>query len=140
MLDFASRVVYAIGYDASASTGSRKLGLLGSQTGNHESLMQNTRSRSVANTKLGTAVKSVEKKTMSRSGHLLRMSAARLPNTVPHTSATPIAMRPSFAEIGKDSEMISLMSRPFFSDTPKSPCRRFFMYKMNCSPTGLSRL
>ena len=89
--------------------------------------MQNTSSKSVASTKLGTAVKSVEKNTMMRSGSRLRIKAAKLPKIVPHTSATAIAMRPSFAEIGNDSEMISVILRPFLSDTPKSPCSSPFM-------------
>ena len=34
-------------------------------------------------------------------------------------------MPPSFAETANFSAMIWEMSRPVFSDTPKSPCSRF---------------
>ena len=54
-------------------------------------------------------------------------------------SATIIAMMPSRAEMGKDSPMIAAISRPFLSDTPKSPWRMPFIYNRNCTPTGLSR-
>lgn len=89
--------------------------------------MANTSRSSVASTKLGTAVKSVEKKTMIRSGSLLRISAAIDPKITPHTSATAMAIRPSFAEIGNESLKISVILRPFFSETPKSPLRTFFI-------------
>ena len=89
--------------------------------------MQNTSSRRVARIKLGTAVKSVEKKTMTRSGSLLRMRAAVLPKTVPQISATTMAEMPRRAEMGKDSPIMAEISRPFFSDTPKSPCSTPFM-------------
>ena len=102
--------------------------------------MQNTSSSSVASTKLGTAVNSVEKNTMIRSGSLLRIRAAMLPKTVPSSSATTMAITPSLAEMGKDSPMMEEISRPFFSETPKSPWRMPFIYRKNCSPRGLVQI
>ena len=71
--------------------------------------------------KLGTAVNSVEKNTMILSGSLFLMMAAVLPSTIPSVRAKNMAVRPSLAEIGKDSAIMSLISRPFLSETPKSP-------------------
>ena len=88
--------------------------------------MENTSSSRVASTKLGAAVISVEKKMMIRSGSLLRVRAAVQPNTVPPSSATTMADRPSLADRGKDSPMMAAISRPFFSDTPKSPLSSSF--------------
>ena len=63
---------------------------------------------------------------MTRSGHLLRMSAAMLPNTVPHIRAMDMARRPTLQDMGKDSDMMLLISRPFLRDTPeKSPLKKF---------------
>ena len=45
---------------------------------------------------------------MTRSGHLLRMSAAMLPNTVPHIRAMDMARRPTLQDMGKDSDMMLL--------------------------------
>jgi hypothetical protein len=85
--------------------------------------MQNTSKSSVARIKLGTAVNSVEKNIMILSGNLLRISAAILPNIVPKNKATPTDIRPSLADIGKDSAITSDILRPFFNETPKSPLK-----------------
>ena len=98
----------------------------------------NKSSNSVARTKLGTAVSSVVKKTMILSGSLFLIRAAMLPKIVPSMRATIMADMPSLADMGKDSPMIEEISLPFLSDTPKSPCSIPFIYRMNCSPTGLS--
>ena len=79
-------------------------------------MIANTSKRSVASTKLGTAVKSVEKKTMILSGNLLRVSAAILPKIVPIISAIITAVSPSRQEIGKESPIIAEISRPFFRE------------------------
>ena len=78
-------------------------------------------SRKVARIKLGIEVSSVVRKIIMRSGSLFRIRAAILPSTVPVTSATAIAIRPSLQEMGKDSAKIAEISRPFFRLTPKSP-------------------
>ena len=64
---------------------------------------------------------------MTLSGHLFLIIAAALPKIIPKESAKAMAVSPSLADIGKDSAIISLISLPFFSDTPKSPFRRDFM-------------
>ena len=91
------------------------------QTGTHPSLMENTSRSRVARTKLGTAVNKVEKKTMILSGSLLRMMAAKDPRIIPRVRAKNIAVKPSLADIGKDSAIMVLISLPFLRDTPKSP-------------------
>ena len=51
----------------------------------------------------------------------LTENAAKLPKIIPNVRAKAMAIRPSLADIGNDSAMMSLISRPFLSDTPKSP-------------------
>ena len=62
---------------------------------------------------------------ISRSGQRLRHSAATEPRISPSTTAQKAAIPPSFAETANFSLMIWEISRPVFSDTPKSPCSRF---------------
>ena len=45
---------------------------------------------------------------MTRSGHLLRIRAATLPNMVPHTRAMAMARRPTLQDMGKDSAIMLL--------------------------------
>ena len=70
----------------------------------------------------GIDVISVTKNTITRSGHLFRISAAIEPSTTPNTIAVSAAKSPSFAEIGKLSPMISEIGRSVLRLTPKSPC------------------
>ena len=63
----------------------------------------------------------VIKKIITLSGHLFRINAAIEPSTIPEIIAITAAINPIFAEIGKLSAKISLISRLFFKDTPKSP-------------------
>jgi hypothetical protein len=95
--------------------------LLTVHIGSHPSFKQKISSRKVARIKLGTDTKKVVKKTIILSGSLFRASAAHVPSSSPgiiaHTAASP----PSFAEIAKDSPITVEISRPVFSDMPKSP-------------------
>ena len=74
--------------------------------------------------KLGTDTNSVVRNMISRSGQRLRQSAAMEPRINPSTTAKAAAMPPSFAEVENFSEMIWEISRPVFSEMPKSPRAR----------------
>ena len=76
--------------------------------------------------KLGTDTNSVVKKMISRSGQRFRQSAAVEPSRSPSTMAQTAAMPPSLADTENFSRMIWEMSRPVFSEMPKSPWARFF--------------
>ena len=76
--------------------------------------------------KLGTDTNSVVRKMISLSGQRLRHSAATEPRISPSTMAQPAAMPPTLAETVNFSPMICDISRPVFSEMPKSPCNRLF--------------
>ncbi|MPN16765.1 hypothetical protein SDC9_164111 [bioreactor metagenome] len=124
MLDFVRRMIYDIGYSASARTGRKYAVVEASQTGNQLSCRQNTSSRIVAKTNEGTETNSVVKKIINRSGHLLRVSAAIEPSITPTATAAAAAMPPSLAEMAKLVQIVVAISRPVFSEMPKSPCSR----------------
>ena len=135
-----SLVTYAIGYAISAITGRMSDLLEASQTGRIFNLIQKTSIRNVANTKDGIAVKSVVKNTMIRSIRPLRYRAAKDPRIIPKNTASTAAERPSLADTLKHDMSVPPMSRPVFSETPKSPRKRLRRYRINCTGTGLSKL
>lgn len=81
----------------------------------------------VATTNDGIEVIMVMKKIINLSCHLFLLSAAIDPSIIPKIIAKNAAIKPIFAEIGKLYAKISLISRPFLRDTPKSPCAIFFI-------------
>ncbi len=132
MLDLVKRMIYDIGYSESASTGRKYAVVEASQTGNQLSCKQKISSRIVAKTNEGTETNSVVKKMITRSGHLLRDSAASEPSITPTTTAAAAAIPPSLAEMAKLVQIVVAMSRPVFSGA-KSRAAGPIKF-INCAP------